>query len=171
MHLRVALVMAIAAAGCVYPIAPASTRPAPPAVASTSAFGATESQIFELINGERRRQGLPALVYNPLLDRMAKIQAQNMAHFQKMAHVLPDASLPALADRARYTGYPYSRLAENIALGYPDASAVVDGWMSSKGHRANILNRDVLETGIGVARSSAGGLYYCEVFGRRLGSL
>jgi uncharacterized protein YkwD len=110
-------------------------------------------------------------VYNPQLDRMAKIQAQNMAHFQKMAHVLPDASLPALADRARYTGYPYSRLAENIALGYPDAGAVVDGWMSSKGHRANILNRDVLETGIGVASSSAGGLYYCQVFGRRLGSL
>jgi uncharacterized protein YkwD len=48
---------------------------------------------------------------------------------------------------------------------------VVQGWMTSKGHRANILNSDVSETGIGIARSSNGGLYYCQVFGRRLTAL
>ncbi len=102
---------------------------------------------------------------------MAKIQAENMARFQKMAHVLPEADLPTLAERARYVGYPYGRIAENVALGYPNAETVVEGWMASKGHRANILDRDVVETGIGIARSSAGGLYYCQVFGRRLQSL
>ncbi len=114
---------------------------------------------------------MPALVYNEQLDRMAKIQAENMARFQKMAHVIPGANLPTLTDRARYVGYPFSRLAENVALGYPNAQTVVEGWMYSKGHRANILNAQVAETGIGVARSAAGGLYYCQVFGRRLNSL
>ncbi len=102
---------------------------------------------------------------------MAKIQAENMARFQKMAHTLPDAQLPTLGDRARYVGYPFGRLTENVALGYPNAETAVEGWMNSSGHRRNILDGGVVETGIGVARSSAGGLYYCQVFARRLSSL
>ena len=117
---------------------------------------------------ERRHQGLPVLVYNAQLDRMAKIQAENMARFQKMAHTIPESQLPTLGDRARYAGYRYGRLAENVALGYPNAETAVQGWMNSSGHRRNILDGGVEETGIGIARSSAGGLYYCQVFGRRL---
>lgn len=101
---------------------------------------------------------------------MAKIQAQNMARFQKMAHVLPESSLPTLADRARLVGYSFGHIAENVAVGFPNAETVVEGWMASKGHRANILERDVVETGIGVARSPDGALYYCQVFGRQLRS-
>jgi uncharacterized protein YkwD len=99
---------------------------------------------------------------------MAKIQAQNMARFQKMSHVLPQSSLPTLVDRARYAGYQFGRIAENVAEGFPSAQTVVDGWMASKGHRANILDRDVEETGIGIARSPNGVLYFCQVFGHRL---
>jgi uncharacterized protein YkwD len=130
-------------------------------------FAKTETQIFDLINVERRQRGLAPLTYDPQLDRMAKIQAEQMATFQIMAHVLPGAELPTLADRAKRVGYAYRRVAENVALGYPTATAVVEGWMSSKGHRENILQRDVVETGIGVVRSSAGGLYFCQVFGSR----
>jgi uncharacterized protein YkwD len=139
--------------------------------ASAGKYSATEARIFDLINAERQRQGLPALVYNAQLDRMAKIQAANMAYFQKMAHTIPESQLPTLGDRARYAGYPFGRLAENVALGYPNAETVVQGWMNSSGHRRNILDGTVEETGIGIARSSAGGLYYCQVFGRRLTSL
>ena len=158
-------------AGCTVPVNTTPSPSPPPTERAPATLGATESRIFRLVNAERRRQGLPDLVYNPQLDRMAKIQAQNMARFQKMAHVLPEATLPTLTDRARESGYPYARLAENVALGYLSAETVVDGWMASKGHRANILNRDVGETGIGIARSAAGGLYYCQVFGRRMVSL
>ena len=98
---------------------------------------------------------------------MAKIQAQNMAYYQKMAHVLPNATLPTLTDRAHYVGYSYGRIAENVALGYPNAEMVVEGWMNSRGHRQNILDAGVVETGIAVARSATGGLYYCQVFGRQ----
>lgn len=154
-------------AGCAIPMAGAapsttSSSPAP------SSYSATESRIFDLINRQRQRQGLKPLVFNRELDRMAKIQAENMARFQKMAHTIPDASLPTLGDRARYVGYGYSRLAENVALGYPNAETVVEGWMNSRGHRQNILDGGVVETGIGIARSSAGGIYYCQVFGRQL---
>lgn len=154
------------AAACTLPVVvsgPASTS-APANTRRTS----TESRIFDLINAQRVHQGLPALVYNEQLDRMAKIQAENMAHYQKMSHVIPEATLPTLPDRARYVSYQFGRLAENVALGYPNAETVVQGWMTSKGHRANILNNDLVETGIGIARSSSGGLYYCQVFGRRL---
>jgi uncharacterized protein YkwD len=157
-----------AVCACSLPMQPTATPPPRLAYPPRGAFGATESQIFDLINSERRGRGLPALVYNRQLDDMAKIQAAQMATFQKMAHVLPGAELPTLADRAHRVGYVYGRIAENVALGYPSAESVVEGWMTSKGHRENILNRDVVETGIGVARSSAGGLYYCQVFGRRL---
>ena len=159
----------LVASGCAVPaVEPA---PSPASAAAKDRFGATEARIFGLINAERRHQGLPALVYNEQLDQMAVIQARNMAHFQKMSHVLPESTLPTLGDRARYVAYPFGRLAENVALGYPNAETVVQGWMASKGHKANILNSNVMETGIAIARSSAGGLYYCQVFGRRLHSL
>ncbi|MGH7652750.1 MAG: CAP domain-containing protein [Gemmatimonadaceae bacterium] len=166
---RFAASLVLTAASCVMPISqPASTAPSP--YPAADAFAATESRIFDLINAQRRRAGLAPLVFNAQLDRMAKIQSGQMAEFQKMAHVLPQAELPTLTDRAQKVGYPYGRIAENVALGYPTAESVVDGWMSSNAHRANILNRDVAETGIGIARSKAGGLYYCQVFGRRLTS-
>jgi uncharacterized protein YkwD len=156
-------------ADCTIPMAGAApTAAAPP---NRSTYGATESRIFDLINAQRQHQGIRPLVYNPQLDRMAKIQAENMARFQKMAHVIPDASLPTLGDRARYVGYVYGKISENVALGYPSAETVVEGWMNSSGHRRNILDREVVETGIGIARSSAGGVYYCQVFGRQLTSL
>ena len=165
----VATAVTLLVGGCVVPVgAPPIVRSAVP---TAGAYGATEARIFDLINAERRHSGLPALVYNEQLDRMAKIQAQNMARFQKMAHTIPGAQLPTLGDRAHYVGYPFGRLAENVALGYPNAETVVEGWMNSTGHRRNILDGSVVETGIAVARSSAGGLYYCQVFGRRLSSL
>src|SRR3979409_2613642 len=86
------------AAGCTVPRSGATpSTPASPA-SGTSRYSATESRIFDLINAERRRQGLKPLVYNPQLDRMAKIQAENMARFQKMAHNIPESSLPTLGD-------------------------------------------------------------------------
>jgi uncharacterized protein YkwD len=172
MRLRIVLTVAasLLAFGCAMPV-PQRGSATQPVYSSGGAFSATESRIFELINAERVRRGIPALAYNPKLDQMAKIQAAQMATFQKMAHVLPGAELPTVVDRAHRVGYAYGHIAENVALGYPSAEAVVEGWMTSKGHRENILDRDVVETGIGMARSSAGGLYYCQVFGRRLAGI
>jgi uncharacterized protein YkwD len=165
---------ALLVVGCVIPVATATpaTSPAPSnGTERPSAYGATEARIFDLVNAERQHQGLPALAYSSRLDRMAKIQATNMARLHKMAHTLPEADLPTLGSRAQFVGYPFGRLSENVALGYPNAPTVVQGWMNSSGHRHNILDADVVETGIGIARASDGGLYYCQVFGRQLTSL
>ncbi|HEX6626688.1 MAG TPA: CAP domain-containing protein [Gemmatimonadaceae bacterium] len=165
----------VTALACAYPITStgssgAERTSAAPATARATgaAYGATEARIFDLINAERRHQGLRPLVFNAQLNQMASIQARNMAYYQRMAHTLPNATLPTLGDRAHYVGYTYGRIAENVALGYPNAETVVEGWMNSRGHRQNILDSGVLETGIAVARSATGGLYYCQVFGRQL---
>jgi uncharacterized protein YkwD len=131
-------------------------------------FSTVESQILHYVNLERTRAGLDTLKWNPALDKMAKVQSVEMAAERKMAHELPGAPYPTLKDRARYARYDYRRLAENIAYGYPNARVVVDGWMRSPAHRGNILNPGVVETGVGVARSANGALYYAQVFGARL---
>jgi uncharacterized protein YkwD len=165
--------VALLAAGCAIPVgAPAPSPPTPAnAGASPSAYSDTEERVFVLINAQRQHQGLPALVYNAQLDRMAKIQAANMARLHHLAHTLPESQLPTLSDRAAFVGYPFGRLAENVAEGYPNAETVVQGWMNSSGHRHNVLDTGVVETGIGIARAPGGGLYFCQVFGRRLTSL
>jgi uncharacterized protein YkwD len=157
--------------GCTVPVAHSAPAAASLPPAASDAYAASVGRIFDLINAERSRRGLRPLVFNAQLDQMARIQATNMAYFQRMAHVIPQAKLPSLSDRARYAGYVYGEIAENVALGYPTPEAVVQGWMNSSGHRANILNTGVVETGIAIARSAAGGLYYCQVFGRRLSSI
>ncbi|HUR00131.1 MAG TPA: CAP domain-containing protein [Gemmatimonadaceae bacterium] len=153
--------------GCAYPLMEAPARESASHSSSAPAASTLEGRIFDLINGERRQHGLQPLEYNGQLDQMAQIQAANMAYYRQMAHVIPEAKLPTLVDRARSVGYPYGLIAENVALGYPTAETVVNGWMNSRGHRENILDRGLVETGIAVRRSRDGGLYYCQVFGHR----
>lgn len=163
-------VAATSLVGCSIPMAAPS--PGPVAHPETGgSYASMEARIFELINAERARHGLRALDWNERLDRAAKIQAQNMARLRKLSHTLPESDLPTLSRRAQYVGYPFGRIAENIALGYPNAESVVQGWMASPGHRKNILNQDVVDAGLAVARSSSGRLYYCQVFGTQLSSL
>jgi uncharacterized protein YkwD len=164
-------------AGCVVAVpsttTPSPRRPAPAARAPAieTEYPTMESRIFALVNAERKRHGLPALALNERLDQAAKHHARNMARYGKMAHVIPESDAPTLTNRAQHVAYYYAHIAENIALGYRDAESVVRGWMDSPGHRRNILSRDIVEIGTAVVKSSSGGLYFCQVFGRRLTSI
>lgn len=162
-----AILLACATAPDPEPLPVPSPAPAPNS-ARVPEYSRIEQEIIRLVNVERRRSRLDTLVWNPALDRAAKIQAVEMAVKSKMAHELPDATHPTLTDRARFVRYRYAYLAENIAYGYPSAAYAVGGWMASPGHRANILDRAVVETGVGVARAKTGELYFCQVFGARL---
>lgn len=167
--------------GCSVPVPVEAPAPSPvpsragPAqraeAGSENAYGKMESRIVELVNAERKKRGLKELAWNPRLDQAAKLHAQNMATYRKMAHVIPESRLPTLTHRAQYVSYPYSMIAENIALGYTNAESVVRGWMESPGHRRNILHPDVAEVGTGVVSSRTGGLYFCQVFARQLTSI
>jgi len=164
-----------ALAGCAFPAplpAPAPA-PSPPVqrVVTGGPYSGLESRILSLVNAERRERGLRALVWNDRLDQAAKLHARNMATYRKMSHVIPEVKLSTLSARAQHVQYPYAMIAENIALGYMDAESVVRGWMGSPGHRRNILSPEATEIGTGVVSSKTGGLYFCQVFGRRLSSI
>jgi uncharacterized protein YkwD len=139
-----------------------STAAAIPAQATMSAL---EQAVVDLTNQAREQNGLPPLQASPALVAMAQLQSNNMAQLNEMAHVLPGVAEPTLQSRAEAAGYNYAWLGENIAFNYPDATSVVTAWMNSPEHRANILNPNYTDIGVGFAWNSLGQAYATEDFG------
>jgi uncharacterized protein YkwD len=106
-------------------------------------------QVLQLVNAQRSANGLAPLLRNEALDRAALRHSQDMAEGSFMSHAGSDGSNPG--QRIQAAGYTSSTWGENIAIWYPSAQAVMDAWMNSPGHRANILNASFREIGIGVA--------------------
>ena len=141
--------------------------PAPPS--SQPAGGAVNAVAEEIVvrtNDERRALRIPALTRSQSLMRAAQLQANQMAAFTKMAHELPGAAYPSLGSRLAAVAYQMSAAGENIAEGQPSALSVVTGWMTSPGHRANMLDTRFTEMGAGVATASNGRRFYAQVFAR-----
>lgn len=114
------------------------TTTAPSAPVSSSA---TEAGLVACANRERSAAGLSALTTERALTVAAQRHAADMAARNYFDHTSLDGRTPwdrikAALDGAR----PFSRMGENIAMGYRDAAATCVGWMNSPGHRANILN-------------------------------
>jgi uncharacterized protein YkwD len=107
-----------------------------------------EQQVIDLTNEQRQQNGcITALVLSPQLTAAASAHSQDMAIHDLFSHTGSNGS--TMVSRVVATGYSYSQLAENIAAGHATAEAVVDGWMKSPGHRANILNCSLHELGVG----------------------
>ena len=141
-------------------------RPAPATAASSMAVAASslERRAFDLINSERAKNGLPPLVWDGELCRMARLHSEKMARLNFFDHEGPDGDLP---QRARESGVRWRSLAENIALnqGYNDpVGLAVDQWMHSSGHRANILRGIFTHSAVGIARAADGRIYLTQVF-------
>jgi uncharacterized protein YkwD len=96
----------------------------------------------------------------------AQLHADQMARLGRLEHVLSGGRYPKPEDRLAAADYQWSSYAENIAMGQTSAAGVMDSWMRSSGHRANILSPNNTEIGIGFARDSRGRPYYVQVFGR-----
>ncbi|GAA3205328.1 hypothetical protein GCM10010468_20270 [Actinocorallia longicatena] len=111
-----------------------------------------------LTNAERAKAGCPALRREPKLVISARAHSKDMAVNNYFSHTSQDGSSPW--DRIKRTGYT-GGAAENIAAGYTSAKAVMDGWMNSAGHRANILNCDLKALGVGWYDN-----YWTQNFGR-----
>jgi uncharacterized protein YkwD len=124
-----------------------------------------EQKLVELTNKEREKEKLPPLTPNALLFQAARAHSANMASQRKMEHVLDDKTP---AQRVEATGYDYKQMGENIAMSeghfftLPD---IMKNWMSSEGHRKNILNPNFTEIGVGIAHNEQGETYYTQVFG------
>jgi uncharacterized protein YkwD len=128
-------------------------------------MSAEEQSIVDLVNQAREQNGLAPLQVNSSLVEAAQIQSTDMAELGQFDHNLPGAALPTLESRAQYVGYNYSFLGENVAFNYPDANTVMAGWLASPGHRANILNADYTQIGVGIAYDAQGEPYYTQEFG------
>ncbi|MGF1542707.1 MAG: CAP domain-containing protein [Pleurocapsa sp.] len=107
------------------------------------------NQVLELTNTERAKAGLKPLKLNSQLSNAAQTHSNNMAKDDFFSHTGADGS--NIGNRIQNAGYQYSTAGENIAAGQRTAEQVVEGWMNSPGHRANILNADFTEIGIGHA--------------------
>jgi len=112
-------------------------------------------------NAQRTRHRLPPLSVDARLAAAAHAHSADMVARGFFAHADPDGR--NVDQRVRAAGYPFRVVAENIAAGQPDAATVVEAWMDSPGHRANILRREV--TQIGVGRATGGiGIHWTQVF-------
>ncbi len=103
-------------------------------------------RVLALSNIERREHGLVPLTFDSQLSSAAQRHSSHMARDDFFAHTGSDGDP---FSRIRATGYQYSSAAENIAAGQQAPEAVVTAWMNSPGHRANILNPNYTEIGIG----------------------
>jgi uncharacterized protein YkwD len=130
------------------------------------AVSSLERRAFELVNRERARSGEAPLVWDAELCRMAELHSQHMAQQNFFSHVGPDGL--SMENRARALGISgWRAMGENIAYnrGIDDpAGFAVQRWMSSDGHRANILNGKFSRSAIGVARTPDGRIYLTQVF-------
>ncbi|GAB3459679.1 hypothetical protein GCM10027570_43980 [Streptomonospora sediminis] len=103
-------------------------------------------QVVALANDERAEAGCGPLSLDPKLTAASEAHSRDMAEHDYMAHESLDGESPA--ERAAAVGYQ-AWSGENVAAGYSSAEAVMEGWMNSPGHRANILNCDNTEVGVG----------------------
>ncbi|GAB2759760.1 CAP domain-containing protein [Streptomyces bullii] len=129
--------------------------------AAVSAEAAAGAQVLRLVNEERAKVGCSPVAANSALTGLAQAFSEDMAERGFFDHTDPDGATPW--DRAEKAGI--SDLGgENIARGQADAEAVMEAWMNSPGHRANILNCDFKTLGVGVHFGS-GGPWWVQNFG------
>jgi len=135
-----------------------TTAPRPTTTAPTPA-----TQILSRVNAERAKAGCKAVVLDPRLAAAAAGHAQDMATNNYFSHTSRDGR--TFVDRIKAQGYPVPR-SENIAAGQPTVTAVMDAWMASAGHRANILDCSAVAMGAASATGGSYGIYWVQDFGR-----
>ncbi|MCK8437704.1 stress protein [Streptomyces sp. D2-8] len=123
----------------------------------------TAAAMIDLTNRERARAGLPPLSADPLLTTAAQAHSADMVARAFYAHTAPDGGQPW--DRAAAAGSTRRSIGENIACGQRSPADVVEGWMNSPGHRANILTPGFTHIGIGFAGGGRAGMYWTQLFG------
>ena len=144
---------------------PGGSTSSPSTGGTTTSSASVANDIVRYTNEARARNGLPALAASAKLMEAARIHAEQMAQYQRADHTITGAAYPTLQARLQAVQYSYSNAAENVAWNQRDAQSVVNGWMNSAGHRANILDPTLREMGASMVRSSRGEPYWIQVFG------
>lgn len=124
-----------------------------------SSQGDYASQVVALVNAERAKYGLSALKVDSRVQRAAQVRAAETV--QSFSHTRPNGS--SFSTALTEAGVSYTRSGENIAYGQSTPQQVVQAWMNSSGHRANILNESFTTIGVGYT-VSGGTAYWTQLF-------
>lgn len=146
-----ALLFALALAGC------ATQAP----TSAVEEVALTREDGLSAVNAFRTRNNLKPVTISESLMQAAAFQSEAMARRDTLGHTVAGA-LPGRVERF---GYRWSTTAENIGRNYPDYAAMMDGWITSPGHRRNLLNPNVTEVGFAARRLRGGGpIYWTQIF-------
>jgi uncharacterized YkwD family protein/spore coat assembly protein SafA len=121
-----------------------------------------EQAVVDLVNKERASKGLQKLTAHTALSKVARTKSQDMIDNKYFSHTSPVYGSPF--NMMESFGLRFSAAGENIAYGQKTAQEVMNGWMNSPGHRANILSPSFTHIGVGAAKISNGTLYWTQMF-------
>jgi uncharacterized protein YkwD len=124
-----------------------------------------ENEVIRLVNVERDRAGCGSVELNTKLRTAMRLHVEELGRHDGLyiSHVSDDGR--SFVDRAKEQGYDDPG-GENVARGQRNAADVMESWMNSDGHRANILNCDFKAIGVGVVEGRGGSLVWGQLFGR-----
>ena len=164
-----ALALALAAAAVV----PAATSSAGGRCTPGGDWAAARADLADavvaLVNGHRRARGLGPVAVSPSLTAAAVWKARHMAEYGYMAHDDPAPPIGrSTGERIAACGYEGGGWGENIAMGYTTPAAVMQGWLTSPGHRGNIERSGYVAIGVGAAVRRNGVVYWAQAFGTEL---
>ncbi|MET8044488.1 CAP domain-containing protein, partial [Micromonospora sp. NPDC005215] len=140
--------------------APSTSNGSSNSSGSTGTVSAQAREVVDLVNAERAKAGCAALSIDDKLMTAAQKHSQDQADNKNMSHTGSDGSNAGV--RLDRVGYAWRTYGENVAWNQQTPAAVMDAWMNSSGHRANILNCAFTEIGVGIASSN--GPYWTQVF-------
>ncbi|QNU67741.1 SafA/ExsA family spore coat assembly protein [Ruminiclostridium herbifermentans] len=131
-----------------------------------SSVKALEAEVIRLVNVERAKKGLQALKADWEISRVARYKSQDMINKKYFSHTSPTYGSPF--KMLETFGIRFSSAGENIAYGQKTPAAVMNSWMNSSGHRANILSPSYTHIGVGLAKTSSGVCYWTQMFTKPL---
>lgn len=139
---------------------PAQEEPDEDAPEESGGVQEAAEAVTSLVNAARQDAGLSELELDADLCAAAQARAQEIA--QSLSHTRPDGS--SCFTILEEFGISYRAAGENIAMGQRTPEEVMDGWMNSSGHRANILNGTFTSIGVGYYVDGAGAAHWVQIF-------
>lgn len=135
-------------------------NPAPDQPGTDGSQDAFANEVVRLVNEERAKAGLPALTVDRGAASAAQVRAKEIE--RSFSHTRPDGS--SFNSALTEAGVNFSGAGENIAYGQNSPEKVMEGWMNSSGHRANILNSSYTSIGVGHYQNASGVNYWTQLF-------
>lgn len=121
-----------------------------------------KNEIIKMVNSVRAEKNLPPLIENKKLNILADKKAKIMANENNLSHTA--GGYKTFSDFLIENNVKFLAVGENIARNWKTPEEVMKAWLSSKGHRANIMNEKFSQIGVGKAISSNGDIYWVQLF-------